>query len=119
MSPLADAVYAVLRRHVQQSRSPHPVLPYKGLCDRLVGFKVGPRSGALHAALGEIVLACRAARLGAIAAVVINGTTKIPGHGYFPVAHPAANSDADRAAAWSAEVRQVVKDAATYPSTLA
>lgn len=118
MSPLADATYAALRRHLLQTKSPTPVISYGLLCPKIAGFRVGPRSGKLHDALGEIVVACRTANLAAIAALAINGTTKIPGGGYFPVAHAGTSTDAARRSAWAAEVAQVVRDKSLYPPTL-
>jgi hypothetical protein len=118
MTPLADATYAALRRHLQQTRSLRPVLSYKDLCAKIVGFAVGPRSGKLHAALGEVVIECRNKKLGAIPALAINGTTRLPGHGYFPVAHPSARTDALRKTEWSAEVDRVVRDTTKYPVAL-
>ena len=115
MSPLADATYTALVRHLQRNRGTHPVLSYGELCPKIGGFTVSPRSGKLHAALGEIVAECRRKGLGAIAALAINGTTRIPGHGYFPVAHPNAQTDVERRREWSQEVAQVVADAARVP----
>ena len=68
-------------------------------------------------ALGELVKACRAKGLPAISAMVIRYRERIPGPGYYPVAHPAEASDTAKAMiAWGIEMEKV--RTTTYPTTL-
>jgi len=118
VSPLAMAVYDVLRVRVPAAR---PELSYLDLCGRLPSTfsYVQPNSQVLWDALGEIVRACRAADLPlpALPAIVINKDTRVPGNAYYTVAHPnEAHDEALAMIAWGNEVLKV--RATTYPPTL-
>jgi len=116
VSPLATAVYNVLRVRVPATR---PELSYEDLCTKLpasVGT-IEARSQLLWEALGDIVRACRAAELPALPAIVVNKHERVPGKAYYAVAHPGdAHDEALAMIAWGKEVLMV--RATTYPPTL-
>lgn len=114
VSPLATAVYEVLRRRVPAAK---PEISYEELCAKLPPAlgNIEPNDQRLWIALGDIVRACRAADLPAISAIVVNKHTRIPGKLYYSVAHP--NEDEPHAmVAWGHEVLKV--RVTTYPTTL-
>ncbi|WP_242360064.1 hypothetical protein [Anaeromyxobacter sp. SG17] len=116
MSPLADAVYAVLRT---RTPSPHPEISYSDLVARLPKpyNALDPDSDLLATALGDVVRRCRARDLPALSAIVVRAREKIPGPGYYPVAHPNEAGDVPRAMiAWARELDGV--KTTTYPATL-
>lgn len=116
MSPLATACYEVLRCRVPADR---PELSYTDLVSQLPApfTRLDPNSDLLSNALGELVLACRARSLPAIAAMVVRFGEQVPGRGYYPIAHPAAAGDPVTAmVAWANELTQV--RATAYPPPL-
>ncbi|HJZ56569.1 MAG TPA: hypothetical protein VKE74_16505 [Gemmataceae bacterium] len=75
------------------------------------------RDPRLDASLGELVTASHRRALPAISALVVLDADRIPGPGYYPVAHPAEAGDTARAMiAWGYEVQGV--RATTYPAQL-
>lgn len=116
MSPLAAAIYAVLRGRVPARR---PELSYTDLVGLLPApwNSLDPDSDLLARALGELVAGCRAEGLPAISAMVVRHRERVPGPGYYPMAHPAEASDTPKAMiAWANELEQVRKT--KYPATL-
>jgi hypothetical protein len=116
MTPLANAVYAVLRTRTP-SRAPE--ISYTDLVARLPSpyNALDPDSELLATALGDIVRECRAKKLAALSAIVVRARERIPGPGYYPVAHPNEAGDVPRAMiAWAGELAAV--KATSYPATL-
>jgi len=119
LSPLADAIYDILQPRVP---SLSPEITYEDLVARLPALPppysgVDVQDSRLSDALGEIVTACRAKGLPALAAVVVRKDTKMPGNGYYPVAHPTAGDDrVQQAIAWGNEMLMVRKT--RFPATL-
>jgi hypothetical protein len=112
MSPLADQIYKLLLRH---ARKKAPALTYGELAARA---HMHARSPHLHAALGEISLACRHTGLPCLPAIVWRADTKRPSDGYYKVAHPRAHTDHARVAAWEREHERVVHELRRYPPRL-
>lgn len=116
MSPLAIAVYDVLRVRVPAL---HPELAYSDLVQLLPPpySTLDPDSALLAQALGELVTGCRKKDLPAISAMVIRFRERIPGPGYYPMAHPAEAADPAKAMiAWGIELEKV--RTTTYPTSL-
>jgi hypothetical protein len=114
MTPLAHQVYRLLLR---QARKRSPSLTYVQLAARL-SRPIHPRSPRLHAALGEVSLACRHGQLACLPALVWRADTRRPSSGYYKVAHPRAHTDAARLGAWQREHDRVVREVGRYPSRL-
>ncbi len=119
LSVLAAAIYDILQSLVP---GPSAEITYTELVNRL-GPMPAPNQDLqahdrrLDIALGELVTACRARGLPAIAALVVRDDSRIPGSGYYPMAHPTVANDTARAMiAWGNEVQQV--RATTYPAQL-
>lgn len=119
LSPLADAIYRILQPRVPALS---PEITYEDLVARLPALPP-PYSGVdvqdrrLSDALGEIVIACRAKGLPALAAIVVRKDTRMPGDGYYPVAHPAAGNDRVlQVLAWGNEMLLARKT--QFPATL-
>lgn len=119
MSPLATEIYKQPRR---RARTRTPSITYKELAAALGRARsplaTHPRSGKLHAALGEVSRACRAAGLPCLPAIVCRAGTGRPSTGYYTVAHPRVRSDDGRAAAWKREHARVVAEIARFPEVL-
>jgi hypothetical protein len=116
MSPLAIAVYDRLRLRVPAKR---PELSYTDLVSQLPPpyDHLDPDSEVLAAALGELVRACRGQQLPAISAMVVRHRERVPGPGYYPVAHPDEAGDSAKAMiAWGTELEKV--RVTTYPVAL-
>jgi hypothetical protein len=115
MSPFADKIYKLLLRHARKSA---PALTYGQLAARVKPQPVHPRSPKLHAALGEVSLACRHSGLPCLPAIVWRASTARPSTGYYKVAHPRAHTEPARFAAWEREHDRVVRELARFPSRL-
>lgn len=91
MSPLATAIYAILRNRVP-ARWQDAMITYGDLCIALTphGYSVGPRSHRLWDALGEIVVWCRTETppLEPLPAIVVRKDWSAPGMAYYSIAHP-------------------------------
>ncbi len=90
MNPLAQQIYDILKKRVPCAPA-QELITYKALVAQLRaqhGHRLGVRSKPLHAALGEVVIHCRALKLPALAAIVVRKDTWVPGPGYYPLAHP-------------------------------
>ena len=113
MSPLAVAIYDLLRRRVGQS---DPRITYgelaRELRERAEAFEhITHRSHELYAALCEIGAECRRLGLPPLPALVVRADTRRPGDAYFagsPLAHRG-----ERTAAWQRDLDAVRQ--ATYP----
>jgi len=116
MSPLANQIYKQLRRRV---RTKQPSITYAGLADALdYRFSMHPRSSRLHAALTEVTEACRRHSLPCLPAIVWRANTRRPSVGYFKVAHPRAQTDDARVAAWEREHARVLRDVDQFPASI-
>src|SRR5437867_4330926 len=116
MSPLANEIYKQLVRMLKQRR--HSTT-YGELADE-VSRKIPThhRSARLHAALGEVTEACRAADLPCLPAIVWRSGSRRPSNGYYKLAHPRARTDESRIAAWEREHARVVGGADRFPAKL-
>ena len=116
MSPLATAIYKHLRRRLRHDQ---PSLTYAELAHGLdYRHATHPRSPQFHAALTEVTEACKQAGLPCLPAIVCAAVTKRPSAGYYKVAHPRAETDEKRMAAWQRELARVKRDAAKFPVSL-
>ena len=114
MSPLAKAVYGILRLRI---RLPEPRITYKELAAQLRELSdefefINHRSQALYAALGEIGGECRRLKLPCLPALVVRADTRRPGDAYF--ANAKETTRWERIAAWKREVEDVRR--ARYPA---
>jgi hypothetical protein len=115
-SLLAAAIYKLLVRRLHGRT---PTLTYGELVRALAPRHVTHRrSPALHAALGEVSLACRARGLPCLPALVHRADTGRPGPAYFRTAHPRVRAEAAQRAAWDVELAAVVIAEARYPPRL-
>lgn len=108
MSPLAEAVYAILR---VRTRLPDPRITYAELATQLRDVSeefeyVTHRSRQLYAALGEVGDGCRRLRLPSLPALVVRADTRRPGEAYF-AGTGSAVFKGERVAAWRREVDAV------------
>jgi hypothetical protein len=116
MSPLATAIYKQLRKRL---RTTEPSITYRDLAQGLdYRHATHPRSPQFHAALTEVTEACKQAGLPCLPAIVCAAVTKRPSAGYYRVAHPRAETDEKRVAAWRRELARVKRDAAKFPVSL-
>jgi hypothetical protein len=116
VSPLAEAVYAVLRL---RPALPEPRITYAELArqlrDRSEAFAtVSHRSRELYAALDEIGRECRRLRLPPLPALVVRADTKRPGDAYRGGPSPAGLTRGQWVAVWRADFEAV--KAASYPA---
>ena len=118
MSPLARAIYAILR---QRASRPEPRITYGELARQLRASSgklkaIHHRSRPLYAALNEIGRECRRLHLPALPALVVRADTRRPGKAYF-VGRCVAAEPRDRSvAAWWREVEAVKQT--RYPPDL-
>jgi hypothetical protein len=115
MSPLAEAVYAVLRVRASQ---PDPRITYAELAELLrEKFEefaaVYARSRPLYAALGEVGAECRRLRLPPLPALVVRADTRRPGAAYFEGSCSGTVYHGEKVAAWRRDLEAVQR--ATYP----
>ena len=100
MSPLAKAVYDILR---QRTSLAEPRISYAGLARQLRDTSedfadINHRSRALYTALGEVSKKCHRLRLPPLPALVVRADTRRPGDAYYggqcsgavPAANPVA-----------------------------
>jgi hypothetical protein len=116
MSPLATAVYQVLRLRAEL---PEPRITYAELAGQVraggAGFEgVHHRSRELYAALGEVGDECRRLGLPCLAALVVRADTRRPGAAYFEAACPGTVYKGEKVAAWRRELDAVRQ--AAYPA---
>jgi hypothetical protein len=119
MSPLAIQIYKQLRRRVRTMR---PLVTYKELAAAIgraaPALATHQRSAKLHAALGEVSRACRAAGVPCLPALVCRSGIGRPSDGYYKAAHPCVRSDQGRAEAWERELARVLDEAERFPEVL-
>jgi hypothetical protein len=115
MTPLAKAVYKILRRRASLEE---PRISYAELAARLREASedfahVNHRSRQLYAALGEIGALCRRLRLPPLPALVVRADTRRPGSAYFEGKCTGSVRAGEKLAAWWADLEAVRQ--ATYP----
>src|SRR5690348_10092087 len=115
MTPLAEAVYDILR--LRPAR-PEPRITYgelaAGLREASAEFEhVTHRSRELYAALGEVAEECRRLGLPSLAALVVRADSRRPGEAYYQGTTPSLAYRGERVSAWRQELEAVKQ--ATYP----
>ena len=109
MSPLAKAVYHILR---QRASLAEPRITYAELArqlrDRSAEFEhIYHRSQQLYAALGEAGKECRRLKLPSLPALVVRADTKRPGRAYFEGKCSGIAHKGERISAWRNEVEAI------------
>lgn len=112
MSPLATRIYKHLVTSLRRNK--HSIT-YGELA---TAVEVHHRSPQLHAALGEVSNVCRHHQLPCIPAIVWRAGANRPSEGYYKVAHPRAQTDEAKLAAWEREHARVVRAAESFPPRL-
>jgi hypothetical protein len=112
MSPLAEAVYTILRSRVKRV---DPRITYAELAaelrDQSDDFEfISHRSQALYAALTEVGAECRRLKLPLLPALVVRADTRRPGDAYYG---GTGVFKGEQVAAWRREVEGVRQ--AIYP----
>ena len=115
MSPLAQAIYEVLR---QRTAMPDPRITYAELAEQLRDASgefeyVHHRSQELYAALADVGKECRRLRLPPLPALVVRADTGRPGAAYYKGKCSGAVPPGDPAAGWRQDLEAVRR--ATYP----
>jgi hypothetical protein len=116
VSPLAEAIYALLRLRTAQ---PDPRITYSELSAQLRDLDeefahVNRRSQELYAALAEVGAMCRQRRLAPLPALVVRADTRRPGAAYFEGGCTGLVYLGDKIAAWREDVEAVKRT--TYPA---
>lgn len=115
MSPLAVAVYEILRLRVGR---PEPRISYcelgARLRDRSTEFDhIFHRSPELYAALREVGRECRRLHLPPLPALVVRADTRRPGDAYYSGKGSGYIARANQIAAWRRDLESVKRS--TYP----
>jgi hypothetical protein len=115
MSPLAEAVYEILRRRTGLDE---PRITYAELARAVRDAGAGEdhvthRSRQLYAALWEVGAECRRLGLPPLPALVVRADTRRPGAAYFEGKCSGIVSAGDRLAAWWRDLEAVKQ--AEYP----
>jgi hypothetical protein len=115
MSPLAEAVYAILRSRPGRS---DPRITYAELAAELRETseefeEIRHRSRQLYVALGEVADECRRLGLPSLAALVVRADSRRPGDAYYQGMPPELLYREQRIAAWRQELEAVKQ--AVYP----
>jgi hypothetical protein len=115
MSPLAEALYDILRRRTSQ---PDPRITYADLAGQLRDASdefehVHHRTRPLYEALNEVGDACRRLRLPPLPALVVRADTGRPGEAYYAGKCSGVISKGEKVAAWRRDLEAVRQ--ATYP----
>ena len=113
MSPLAMAVYRILRK---QAAVKEPRISYAALAEKLrdiseVFANIYPRSQSLYAALREVGTECRRLKLPCLPALVVRSDTRRPGEAYWSGSK--LRFRGERIEEWRREVNEVKQ--ARYP----
>lgn len=119
MSPLAAAVYDILR---QRPGLPDPRITYAQLAGQLRDASddfehISHRSQPLYAALCEVGDECRRLRLPSLAALVVRADSGCPGAAYFEGREPPLRFRGEQRAAWEEDLEAVRQ--AVYPARAA
>jgi hypothetical protein len=114
VSPLAEAVYAILRL---RPATPQPCITYaelaRALRDASEAFEtISHRSRELYTALVEVGEECRRLGLPPLPALVVRADTRRPGDAYHSPSSTATRGE--RAAAWRADLEAVKRS--QYPA---
>jgi|SRR6266540_3493992 len=117
MSPLAEAVYEILRARPGR---PDPRITYAELAGTLRETSeefehINHRSRQLYAVLGEVAQACQRLRLPSLAALVVRADTRRPGEAYYQGRTPPLRSKGEKVSAWRQELEAASR--AVYPPT--
>jgi hypothetical protein len=115
MSPLAEAIYAILRQRIGRD---DPRITYKELAASLrdldEAFEYAHhRNPQLYAALGEIGRECRRLRLPPMPALVVRADTRRPGEAYYTGKCSTLIYKDERVSAWRRDLEAVKQ--AVYP----
>ena len=115
MSPLAEAVYEILRLRVAQ---PEPRITYAGLArqlrDRAEEFEyVHHRNRELYTALTEVGKECRRLKLPPLPALVVRADSGRPGAAYYEGECTGIVHRDEQVAAWERDLEAVKRT--TYP----
>jgi hypothetical protein len=116
MSPLAEAVYEILRRRTSR---PDPRITYAELAEQLRDASedfdyVHHRTRPLYAALNEVGAECRRLGLPPLPALVVRADTRRPGAAYFRGKCTGLVHRGEKVAAWQRDVEAVKQTA--YPA---
>jgi hypothetical protein len=116
MSPLAEAVYAILRSRTSR---PESRITYAELAAQLRDASddfeyITHRSRQLYAALWEVGDECRRLGLPSLPALVVRADTGRPGDAYYEGKASGSPFKGEKVAAWRREVEAVQKT--TYPA---
>jgi hypothetical protein len=114
MSPLAEAIYEILRRRVPQ---PEPRLSYAELADQIRDTaaefeEIHHRHRKLYLALGEVGAECRRLDLPPLPALVVRADTRRPGEAYYAGRCSGMVYKGQKVAAWRRDLEAVKR--ATY-----
>jgi hypothetical protein len=115
MSPLATEIYKQLVRMLKKQK--HSTTYGELATEVSRKIPTHRRSAKLHAALGEVTEACRAADLPCLPAIVWRAGSNRPSDGYYKLAHPRARTDEARVTAWEREHARVVDHADRFPAS--
>jgi hypothetical protein len=115
MSPLAEAVYEILRL---RPGSPDPRFTYAALAGKLRETSeefetITHRSQQLYAALGEVARVCERLRLPSLAALVVRADSRRPGEAYYQGRNPPLRHKGEKISVWRQELEAASR--ATYP----
>jgi hypothetical protein len=115
MSPMAEAIYEILRRQIGRD---DPRITYKELALALRDFNEAfeyahHRNPQLYVALGEIGKECRRRRLPPMPALVVRSDSRRPGEAYFAGKRFESIYKDERVSAWRRDLEAVKQ--ATYP----
>lgn len=116
MSPLAEAIYEILRN---RTSLPDPRITYSELAERLRDVSedfeyMHHRSRPLYTALWEVGAECRRLDLPLLPALVVRADTRRPGETYYGGKDPGIVFKGERVAEWRRELEAVGRS--TYPS---
>ncbi len=111
MSPLARAIYRILRGQASQSE---PRITYAKLAEQLRESSeefeaIYHRSQELYAALNEVGKECRRLRVPCLAALVVRADTRRPGAAYYSGKCSGGIYRGQKIAAWRQELEAVQK----------
>jgi hypothetical protein len=119
MSPLANDIYAILRRQVPSDDGRIAYGQMVGLLPNVHRIE-SPRDPRLNEPYTEIVEACRQNGLPALTAILVQvdeyGHLTVPSRGHYPAAYPTLRTREEQEVAWGQERRAVERT--TYPESL-
>jgi hypothetical protein len=115
MTPLAEAIYDILRLRTQEA---DPRITYAKLAARLRELSdefedAHHRNRQLYVALGEVALECRRLELPSLAALVVRADTRRPGAAYYEGMSPHLVYKGEKVNEWRQELEAVKQT--TYP----